>query len=142
MIIGSLAVKEIEETKNIIRSFGSEHICLAADVLPKYKKFYITMSGWQETSSMALNKFLEIFMEVGLKHVICTDISRDGTLVGPNTVLYEKLKSSFGELHIQASGGVGSLNDLRMLCTEGVIIGKAFYEKLFTVEQALGVVSC
>ena len=88
---------------------------------------------------MKLSQFLEIFGEVGLRHVLCTDISRDGTMTGCNTALYEEVKTSFPTIQLQASGGVSSLGDLEALSTDGVIIGKALYEGAFGLGEALAI---
>ena len=86
------------------------------------------MSGWQEASDLSLFDFLNMFETAGLKHVLCTDIDRDGTLQGFNRSLYADVKQEFGHLQLQASGGASRLEDLRNLNADGVIIGKALYE--------------
>ncbi len=102
----------------------------------------IAVSGWQEGSAVTINDLIEGYLDVGLKHILCTDISRDGTLGGPNIDLYKTVKNDFADIQIQASGGVSSLDDLKVLNTDGIIIGKALYEDLFTVEQALEAAAC
>ena len=89
---------------------------------------------------MALDDFLNGFLADGLVHILCTDISRDGRLTGPNSALYAELVKKFPTLQIQASGGVASLDDLRVLKTTGsagAIVGRALYEKKFTLKEAL-----
>ena len=144
IVIGSLAVREPETVCAMFAEFGREKICLAADVMwgePEDDEadYYIAVSGWQEASSMKLSQFLEIFGDVGLRHVLCTDISRDGTMTGCNTALYEKVKTSSPSIQLQASGGVSSLGDLETLSTDGVIIGKALYEGAFGLGEALAI---
>ena len=142
VVIGSLAVKETQTTRNIIDSFGPEQICLAADVIWQNDGFYIAVSGWQEASSISLFSFIKTYIKNGLQHALCTDIDRDGTLVGCNRELYREVKQAFPNLQLQASGGVGELNDLEGLPADGVIIGKALYEGRFTIKEALEVVKC
>jgi phosphoribosylformimino-5-aminoimidazole carboxamide ribotide isomerase len=74
--------------------------------------------------------------------VLCTDIDRDGTLQGVNNALYADVKQQFSDLHLQASGGAGSLADLANLAADGVIIGKALYEGRFSVAEALEAAAC
>ncbi|MDC0477036.1 HisA/HisF-related TIM barrel protein, partial [Alphaproteobacteria bacterium] len=77
-----------------------------------------------------------------LKHVLCTDIDRDGTLQGYNNALYANVKQQFPELKLQASGGASKLADLQNLAADGVIIGKALYEGRFSVAEALEAAAC
>lgn len=137
VVIGSLAVKDAARTKEIFRRFGADKICLAADVTPKGEGYVIAVSGWQEEGGISLDDFLESYLECGLIHVLCTDISRDGTMTGCNFNLYRDIQESFPQLQLQASGGIGSLADLKKLDTAGVIIGKALYENVFTLKEAL-----
>ena len=142
VVIGSLAVRDTETTKRIFDAFGPERICLAADVIRQNNNFYIAVSGWQKASSLDLFDFIETYLGSGLRHTLCTDIDRDGTLTGCNRDLYEMVKHAFPNLRLQASGGVGVLDDLVRLPTDGVIIGKALYEGRFTVKEALEAVIC
>ena len=141
VIIGSLAVRSPDLVLSWLLSFGPEKIILSPDVridpagIPR-----IAAAGWQETTGVALNDFLTGYLAVGLKHILCTDISRDGKLTGPNSALYAQLVKRFPSLQIQASGGVSSLGDLRVLKTTGsagTIVGRALYENKFTLQEAL-----
>ncbi|MDC1383510.1 1-(5-phosphoribosyl)-5-[(5-phosphoribosylamino)methylideneamino]imidazole-4-carboxamide isomerase [Candidatus Puniceispirillum sp.] len=142
VVIGSLAVSDPKTTKGIFNAFGPEYICLAADVIWQNNGFYIAVSGWQEASSLGLFDFIKTYQDNGLRHTLCTDINRDGTLVGCNRDLYQTVKQKFPDLQLQASGGISILNDLVGLTANGVIIGKALYEKRFTLKQALETVEC
>ena len=142
IVIGSLAVKDLQKTKDIFKTFVAEKICLAADVIPQGDQYMIAVSGWQKKSTLTLNELIENYLDAGLKHILCTDISRDGTMKGCNTKLYEDVQNCFPQIQVQASGGVNSLDNLKALDTAGVIIGKALYEGKFTVKQALETVSC
>lgn len=141
VIVGSLAVRSPELVRGWLKSFGPEHIILSPDVridgagVPR-----IAAAGWQETTGVALDDFLNDFVAAGLIHILCTDISRDGKLTGPNSALYAELVKKFPTLQIQASGGVSSLDDLRTLKgtgSSGAIVGRALYEKKFTLQEAL-----
>jgi len=87
-----------------------------------------------------LEDLIKDYQSVGLKHVLCTDISKDGTMTGCNFDLYKSLNEQFPDIKFQASGGVHALEDLKKLNTGGVIVGKALYENVFTVKQALSVI--
>lgn len=137
VVIGSMAVQKIEETKEIIREFGADKICIAMDVLPKNGEYYVAVHGWQEGSDVLLGDLIKDYQDVGLRHVLCTDISKDGTMTGCNFDLYETLNEQFSDVEFQASGGVHALEDLKKLNACGVIVGKALYENVFTVKDAL-----
>ncbi len=141
VIVGSLAAKQPALVRGWLKQFGAERIILAPDVrLDQDGTPRIAAAGWQETTGVALDDFLAGYLPAGLVHILCTDISRDGRLTGPNTALYAQLAKQFPSLQIQASGGVSSLDDLRGLQatgSAGVIVGRALYEKKFTLEEAL-----
>jgi phosphoribosylformimino-5-aminoimidazole carboxamide ribotide isomerase len=95
--------------------------------------------GWTRGSDRTLWDWLDFYGDKGLRHVLCTDIGRDGALTGPNLELYARMASRYPSLEIQASGGVSGLVDLRQLATTGVpsaIVGKALLEGCFTVREA------
>lgn len=140
VVIGSMAVQKIDETKTIMNKFGADKICIAMDVLPRDDKFYVAVHGWQEGSDVLLEDLIKDYQQVGLRHVLCTDISKDGTMTGCNFDLYETLNKKFPDIEFQASGGVHALEDLQKLNTGGVIVGKALYENVFTVREALDVI--
>ena len=141
VVIGSLAIKNPDLVKEAIATFGPDRICLAADVIKQNDIYKIVVSGWHESSTICLNDFLANYQEA-VNHVLCTDISKDGTMQGCNFSLYQDLAQKFPDLAIQASGGVSTLQDLENLTTDGVIIGKALYEGTFTLNEALKIVSC
>jgi phosphoribosylformimino-5-aminoimidazole carboxamide ribotide isomerase len=125
--LGSIAVKNRNKVIEWIGQFGGEKIILSADV----KNEHIAIHGWQETSSLDIIDFASDYLSHDLSYVVCTDISTDGTLQGPNLALYKKLLSSLPGIKLVASGGVGKFQDLLALQTlgvNGVIIGKAIYE--------------
>ncbi len=131
---GSVAVKDPQLVNSWLSRYGSEKIILGADVRDRM----IAISGWQEETSLKIDNFLEDHLEQGFKYVICTDISRDGVLIGPALDLYQELKSKFNSIYLIASGGVGGIDDLGRLAdigVDGVIIGKALYEGRIKLEE-------
>ena len=141
VIVGSLAAKQPELVRGWLKQFGAERLILSPDVrLDADGTPRVAAAGWQESTGVALDDFLHGFLSAGLVHILCTDISRDGKLTGPNSALYAALGKKFPTLQIQASGGVSSLEDLRVLKTTGsagAIVGRALYEKKFTLQEAL-----
>ena len=142
VVVGSLAVKDFVATSKLLSVFGAEKICLAADVTRYGDEYRIATSGWKKISNLTLQEYLKKYLRHGLRHTLCTDISRDGTMTGCNFDLYRNYQNLFPNLHFQASGGISSINDLINLKTSGAIIGKALYEGVFSMKQALGAVQC
>ena len=140
VVIGSTAVKQPEIVKGWIEKYGAEHIVLALDInIDNHGKRIVAVSGWQEDSGVTIETLLEDFLKVGLKHVLCTDISRDGTLSGSNVELYVDLCRQYPQVQFQSSGGIGSLDDIAALKgsgVAGVIVGRALLDGKFTAEQA------
>ena len=141
VVIGSVAVKDRELVKGWMQKYGPEKIVLALDVnIDADGNKHIATHGWQENSGVALEALLEDFLSVGAKHVLCTDISRDGTLQGSNTGLYSEMKAQFPQIQWQASGGIGQLQDIANLIptnVDGVILGRALLEGKFTLTEAI-----
>ena len=137
VVIGSLAVRQPDLVASMIQDFGADTICLAADVVRPSDEFLVAVSGWQEASDLSLSAFLSGFVPAGLRHVLCTDIDRDGTMQGPNVDLYHTVKAAFPDIQLQASGGVKGIEDLDGLPTDGVIIGRAIYEGAIDLSAAL-----
>ncbi len=125
--IGSLAVKNADLFIDWVSTYGSDRFFLGADVRDEK----IAVGGWLETTDVTIVDFLKNYLQKGINHVFCTDISKDGKLEGPSIELYQNLIHQLPELNLVASGGVSALTDLVALktigCT-GVIIGKAIYE--------------
>ena len=132
--LGSIAVKQPETLCQWLDKYGNEKIILGADV--KDKK--IAISGWKEESSQELMPFLYYYIKRGITKVLCTDISRDGMLEGPSTPLYKDIMATYPELHLIASGGVSSLDDILKLHEAGipaVVVGKALYEGKISLRE-------
>ncbi|EOZ8014398.1 1-(5-phosphoribosyl)-5-[(5-phosphoribosylamino)methylideneamino]imidazole-4-carboxamide isomerase [Campylobacter coli] len=138
VVIGSLAITNPTLCVEILQHFGSEAIVLALDTILK-EDYMIAINAWQDTSDKRLLEVLEFYNIKGLKHILCTDISRDGTMQGGNAELYELIHKNFPKIHTQASGGVASLEDLKKLkgVCSGVIVGKALLDGVFSVEEGI-----
>ena len=136
VILGTAALTDETFLKQAVASYG-EKIAVGADV----RDGYIAIKGWLETSECTLESFLSKMQEIGVKTVICTDISRDGAMRGTNLELYSSLSKSFG-MDIVASGGVSTLADveaLRAMDLYGAIIGKAYYTGAIHLKEAIEV---
>jgi phosphoribosylformimino-5-aminoimidazole carboxamide ribotide isomerase len=141
VVIGSLAVKETALVQSWFKKYGADAICLALDVnINEQGEKIVAVSGWQSGGGKTLESLVEAFKPFGLKHALVTDISRDGTLKGANTQLYQEIASAYPQIQWQASGGIATLDDVaavRDSGANGIIIGKALLIENFTVEQAI-----
>ena len=123
--IGSLAQSDPEKTTAWLHQYGGERLIIAVDTRDEH----VAIQGWQRDTRTTIYALIETYLPL-LRHVMCTDISRDGMMEGPGLPLYRKLKERFPELHIIASGGVHTLSDVEQLAAiglSGVIVGKALY---------------
>jgi phosphoribosylformimino-5-aminoimidazole carboxamide ribotide isomerase len=140
VILGSIAIFQPETVKEWLEEF-SEKIVVALDIrMDKTQEPKLTTQGWQENSETSLWDLLDTYQGTNNLPIICTDIARDGTLAGPNFVLYQKCVERYPTFKFQASGGIHSLNDVRKLSqikVAGTIIGKALYENKFKLAEAL-----
>lgn len=124
---GSIAVTQPDTVLGWMERYGAEHLILGADV----KDGKISINGWQEDSAHELMPFLQRYLDAGMMHVLCTDISRDGMLQGPATALYSSIMQAFPHCRLIASGGVSCIEDILQLDKAGVpavVFGKAIYE--------------
>ncbi len=140
VVIGSAAVKNSEDVHNWFNRFGAEHITLALDVQMQDGLPYVATNGWTEISLLTLDELISTYADVGLKHVLITDISRDGMMGGPNVELYTELATHYPKLKIIASGGISSLEDITAVARSGVdsvVLGRALLEGRFSVEEAI-----
>lgn len=141
VVIGSTVVRQPDVVKQWFTRFGADALVLALDVrIAADGSKNIAVSGWQEDSGVTLEQIVDAFLPYGLKHVLCTDISRDGTLSGSNVALYQEVCARYPQVAFQSSGGIGSLEDiaaLRGTGVKGVIVGRALLEGKFTVKEAI-----
>ena len=125
--VGSIAVTNPDLFMDWLEKYGADRMILGADV--RHGK--ISINGWKEDSDEDLLPFLKKYVDAGVKYVICTEISKDGTLAGPAIDLYRRVMDAYPELHLIASGGVSSIDDIKALDAAGipaVVFGKAIYE--------------
>ena len=136
VILGTAAVTDEDFLREALRCYG-ERIAVGVDL----KDGYVAIKGWLETSAYTAEEFLGKMQKMGVRTVICTDISRDGAMRGTNLALYADLSRRYS-LQLIASGGVSSLSDVRALAGMGLygaIVGKAYYTGAFSLREAIGV---
>lgn len=141
VVISSSAIKKEDDTKVWFKEFGANLIVLALDLKiteNSYKE--VKINAWKEFSGVSLEDIIYKYSEVGLKYVLCTDISRDGTFRGPNIDLYSEITTKFQNISFQSSGGISSVLDiykLKRTKVQDVIIGRALLEKKFSLAEAI-----
>lgn len=136
VILGTAAVKDEAFLREAVARFGA-HIAVGVDI----KDGFVAIKGWTESSGLEAMAFCAHMQEIGVKTLICTDISRDGAMQGANHALYKELSTRFG-MQIIASGGVSSMEDVKALAAMdlyGAIIGKAYYTGAINLTQAIEV---
>lgn len=134
VILGTAAVKEEGFVEKAVSVYG-EKIAVGVDI----KNNNVAIKGWVEDSGIDAFDFAEKMQDIGVKTLICTDISKDGAMQGTNIKLYKDLSDKFN-MNIIASGGISSLDDIRALKEMdiyGAIIGKAYYTKAILLNQAI-----
>jgi len=132
LAIGSAAIEDRGAVEQWLVNFGPERICLALDVALQADGLPLLRTrGWRETTALSLWDAIERYLPCGLRHVLCTDIARDGAMAGPNLALYTEAVARYPQLQWQASGGVSASRDLQALAVTGVaaaVCGKALLE--------------
>ena len=132
--VGSIAVTQPELFLSWVEQYGAERLILGADV----RNGKISINGWKEDSTEDLLPFLRRYIDDGVRNVLCTEISKDGTLQGPAIELYQRVMKEYPELHLIASGGVSSIEDIKSLDAAGipaVVFGKAIYEGKINLQE-------
>lgn len=136
IVCSSMSVKSPSDWKRVLQHYPGRAI-LGLDL----KDGKLAYSGWEETSDAPVRDFLQQQVDNGLEEVLCTDISRDGTLEGVNRELYQRLQHQFPDLRFIASGGVSDANDLKGLAHDNlhaVVVGRAYYENKLTLAEMKG----
>ena len=134
--VGSIAVTKPALFIQWLDKYGSDKMILGADV----RNGMISINGWKEDSKEELLPFLKKYIDAGVKNVLCTEISKDGTLQGPAVTLYKEVMKAYPQLHLIASGGVSQKEDIEELEREGipaVVFGKAIYEGRIDLKELL-----
>lgn len=137
VILGTAAVTEEGFVAECVKRYG-DAVAVGVDI----RDGYVAIRGWTESSSLRYEVFLKSLAEIGVRTVICTDISRDGAMKGANHTLYGELSRSFPTINFIASGGVSSLDDVKILSDMrlyGAIIGKAYYTGAVDLAEAIEV---
>ena len=132
--IGSIAVTQPDLFLGWLDKYGAERMILGADV----RNGKISINGWKEDSAEDLLPFLKKYIEAGVRTVLCTEISKDGTLQGPAIDLYKRVMDAYPDLHLIASGGVSCMDDIKALDKAGipaVVFGKAIYEGKINLQE-------
>ena len=132
--VGSISVSSPDKCLEWARLHGSGKIIIGADV----RNGKVSVNGWTEDSCTELSDFLEFYTSHGIKNVLCTEISRDGMMCGPAITLYKQIMAKFPNIHLIASGGVASMEDIKTLEAEGipaVVFGKAIYEGKINMKE-------
>ncbi len=133
-ILGTAAVTDEEFLKAAIKKYADK-IAVGADI----KDGYVAIKGWLENSEYTTDEFFSKMEKLGVKTVICTDISKDGAMKGTNLPLYRELSKKYS-MNIIASGGVSSISDIEALCEMdiyGAIVGKAYYTGAIDLKEAI-----
>lgn len=134
IICGSIAVDDAPLFAQWLQEYGAERMILGADV----RNGKVATHGWLKDGGVGVEELVEKFLPDGLSQIICTDISCDGMLQGPNFPLYTELQQRFPTVDVTLSGGISSMNDIDRAYEEGiraVIIGKAIYEGRITLKD-------
>ena len=132
--IGSIAVSDPDIVSLWADSFGAEKFIISADV----RDNIVRTNGWTKNSGITLNQLISRYRNKNIRHVLCTDISRDGMLCGSNIELYKTIMEQFPDCKLIASGGISSLDDIKKLDEAkipAVVIGKAIYEQQINLEE-------
>lgn len=141
VVIGSLAVRESANVIEWLHAFGPERITVALDTRQDAQgRWRLPVQGWTDTAGEELDVLARRYADAGLRHLLCTDISRDGMLSGPNMDLYAQLREWVPQLQVQVSGGVRDLGDViaaRAAGCAGVVLGKALLEGRLDLREAL-----
>ncbi len=138
VILGTAAVTKEGFVEEAVKRFG-DAVAVGVDI----RDGYVAIKGWTESSALQYAEFLSTLAKIGVKTVICTDISRDGAMKGANHTLYGEISKAFPTIDFIASGGVSSLDDvktLREMNLYGAIIGKAYYTGAINLSEALEIV--
>ena len=138
LCVGSAAVLNPEEVCLWLEEYGPEKFILSADVRGRR----LAISGWTEDTDLSIDSFVADWKEHQIFTFLCTAIQRDGMLAGPDFSLYSELGEAFPDHTFIVSGGVSSINDIRVLQDRGakaVVIGRAIYEGKITLDQLRGV---
>ena len=134
IIIGSLSVKNKSLFESLLQDYDPASFIISVDVNNKM----VAVQGWTETTSLSVSDHIEYCCSLGLDQFLCTDISKDGTMLGTNTQMYSDIMTEFPGIKLIASGGIGDMQDiiaLKQMNIYGTVVGKAIYEKTIQIGE-------
>lgn len=140
VVVGSVAVRDSDQVVRWLPHYGAEQLTIALDSRERDGRWTLPVAGWTETEAATLEELATLYANAGARHLLCTDIDRDGMLAGFNLDLYRQLNALVPSLAVQASGGVRSIDDIvaaRDAGAKAVILGRALLEDRFPLAQAL-----
>ncbi|RZA21858.1 MAG: 1-(5-phosphoribosyl)-5-[(5-phosphoribosylamino)methylideneamino]imidazole-4-carboxamide isomerase [Lysobacteraceae bacterium] len=141
VVVGSLAVKAPERVAGWLERFGVERVAVALDARCDGDGIWrLPVHGWTQGSGVELDALLAVYADAGARHLLCTDIARDGMLGGPNFELYRRISAGWPAFAVQASGGVraaADVNAAREAGCAGIVLGRALLEGRFSLAEAL-----
>ena len=141
VVVGSVSVREPDTVVGWLQEFGAERLTIALDARQADDgRWLLPVHGWTETADVTLDLLAQRYAQAGMRHLLCTDIARDGMLSGPNIDLYRHLSALLPGVAVQASGGVRSAADVadaKAVGCGGAILGKALLEGRMTLQEAL-----
>lgn len=140
VVIGSLSVREPEQVCRWLAEYGPERLTIALDTRFRDGVWRLPSAGWERDETATLDELAPRYAAAGARHLLCTDIDRDGTLGGPNLDLLDHLQRIAPDLQVQVSGGVRALDDIRAARTAGaagIVLGRALLEGRFSTAEAL-----
>ncbi len=141
VVVGSLAVREPEAVIGWLAEFGPERLTIALDARQDEQgAWQLPVHGWTENAGVTLDVLAERYAAAGMRHLLCTDIARDGMLAGPNLDLYRHLAARLPGVAVQASGGMRDVADVaaaRAAGCGGAVLGKALLEQRMDLGEAL-----
>lgn len=141
VVVGSLAVRRPDEVIGWLQEFGADHITIALDARQDPQgQWQLPVHGWTENAGVTLDDLALRYAQAGMRHLLCTDIARDGMLAGPNIGLYQHLAALLPGVQVQASGGIRDVADVaeaRAAGCGGAILGKALLEQRMDLKEAL-----
>ncbi|MBT8103603.1 MAG: 1-(5-phosphoribosyl)-5-[(5-phosphoribosylamino)methylideneamino]imidazole-4-carboxamide isomerase [Gammaproteobacteria bacterium] len=139
VVIGSMAITEVPTVREWLHEFGADRIVLALDVnIAKDGTPMLTTHGWTREAGVSLWECIDSYSDAGVEQVLCTDVSRDGAMAGPNIELYVETLRRYPDLQLQASGGVRNIDDLQQLRSRGIpaaISGRALLDGAITTTE-------
>lgn len=144
VVVGSVAIRQPGQVIEWLHSYGADRLIVALDTRWRGDAWRLPSAGWTESEESTLDALAPLYAIAGARHLLCTDIDRDGTLGGPNLALYTHLARIAPSLQVQVSGGARDLGDVdaaRNCGASAVILGRALLERRFTVAEALSKVA-